>query len=182
MKTQQQKRTGRFTSISLISITLIGVFAAGSWFVYQHYRPSSPTNSSTAQFQTTGYLVVPEWGIKVPLSASIKDAYYTPNKLGTYGADGRPAQMLVGLKSLDSHGCAVANDAAPVLLFRTSPSAVDPVSGDPVTKDYPGVTIGSYFYGYSLTQSTTCENAATFQTLDAAFTVAVKGIVPDTIQ
>ena len=86
MKTQQQKRTGRFTSISLISITLIGVFAAGRWFVYQHYRPSSPTNSSTAQFQTTGYLVVPEWGIKVPLSASIKDAYYTPNKLGTYEA------------------------------------------------------------------------------------------------
>ncbi|HUY76987.1 MAG TPA: hypothetical protein VMV29_09460 [Ktedonobacterales bacterium] len=159
----------------LAVVVVVGALATSGWLVYRQRM-----SSSTATPQTAAYLDITEWSIKFPLSSSIKDAYYMPNIHGSYGVDGRADQMLFGLKSLDSHGCAAANDAAPALLFRTSPSQVDPVSGDVVTKDYPGVTVGSYFYGYSLTRSTTCQAATTFQKLDAALKIAVKGIVPDT--
>jgi hypothetical protein len=113
------------------------------------------------------------------LPDSIKDAYYIPDPQASTGADGQPDQMLSGLKSLDSVGCAAADGAAPILLFRTLSSQVDPVSGDPVTQDYTGVTIGDYFYAYSLTKSATCSSETTFQKLDAALKAAAKGITQD---
>lgn len=159
----------------LVVALVIAALATSGWLVYQHRTASSPVPKAP------GYLDIIEWGIKVPLSASIKDAYYAPNVHGSYDSDGRPVQMLVGFKSLDSHGCAVAHNAAPVLLVRTSPSQVDPVSGEAVSQVYPGITIGSYFYGYALTKSATCEDVTTFRMLDAALKIAVKGIVPDTV-
>lgn len=172
--------------VALFVLAVVALSASGCAQNEQPNSARSPTQSTSqpttaaSQQSATGYLDIKEWGIKLPLSNGIKDAYYTPNIPGGSGVDGQPNQMLVGFKSLDSSGCAVADSAAPVLLFRTSPSQVDPVSGDVVSKDYPGMTIGAYFYGFGLTKSETCNSEATFQSLDAALKTAVKGIVLDT--
>jgi hypothetical protein len=91
---------------------------------------------------------------------------------------GVPTQFFLGFKSLDSSGCTASSntDSAPILLSRVSPTAIDPVEGKPYPQVYPGVTIGSYFYGYALNKNGVCK--ADFNTLKSEMTTAAKGIVP----
>lgn len=138
--------------------------------------PASPT-PSPATTQTT-YLVIKEWGVKMPLSNAISDAYYVVGTTSK-GFDGLPNQMQLGLKSLDISGCIATNYGitAPVLLFRTSLTETDSVTGKVISQEYSGTTIGSYFYGYSLNKAKPCDNPTTIQNLDSAMTNSIKGIV-----
>jgi hypothetical protein len=194
---RREHQSGFGTTMILLAVLVVAVLAITGLVVYQHHKPSStkssaatnqtqtttqPQNTTTTQPSqtTTQYLTITEWGVKMPLSSAISDAYYAVDSSHRPDANG-PTDMLLGFKSLDSSGCAVATHNAPILLFRASPTEIDPVSGKPVSQEGPGVTIGNYFYGYSLLKSGgTCNNETTFQTLDSAMTTAVKGIVPAT--
>ena len=194
---QRDRQSGFSATVILLAVLVVAVVAVAGFAVFQHNRTKvsnaaastnqstnpltktqQPTNTSPAP--TVSYLIVKEWGVKVPLPDSIKDAYYAPTTGTHKGPDGQPDQLSLGFASLDSSGCAVANGAAPVLLFRVSPTETDPVSGTPISQEGPGTTIGNYFYGYSLTKSKTCNSATTFQNLDSSMTTAVKGIVTAT--
>jgi cytoskeletal protein RodZ len=199
---QSKNQLGFSTLVVVLVIAVVAVLAVSGVVVYQHHKSSStktstknsaatspnqttsqPTSTTTTQpaTTTTQYLTITQWGVKIPLSSSINDAYYVVNTSAKPDASGQPYQMLLGFKSLDSSGCAASNNVAPVLLARGSPSTPDAVTGKPISQTYPGVTIGNYFYGYSLlTGNKACSSHVNFQTLDAEMTTAIKGTVPAT--
>jgi prepilin-type N-terminal cleavage/methylation domain-containing protein len=91
----------------LIVIVVIGLFAVGSWAVYQRTKQratrtgaaSNPSQSNTSLLgRTVTYLDIREWGIKLPLSDTIRDAYYVPGDQNR-AADGTPLAMYIGMKS-----------------------------------------------------------------------------------
>ena len=197
---QPTSKQSGFSAVEVLLVFLVvAVLAVTGLVVYQHHKPGSAKNSAAASNNqtttqpksitttqpaqtTTQYLTITEWGVKMPLSSGISDAYYVVST-SSKGTDGLPNNMFLGLKSLDSSGCAAssnASNAAPVMLFRATTTEVDPVSGKLVSQETPGVTIGNYFYGYSLNKNQTCKNDATFQSLNTAMNTAVKGIVPAT--
>ncbi len=141
---------------------------------------SSPTPSPQS---TTHYLEIKEWSVKLPLSSSIEDAYYTVQGSST-GADGLPNTAWLGLTSLNSSGCNVANtgpatSATPIgSIIRVLPTDHDPVTGKLYTQQYPnGVTVSGYFYAFKPWGDAKCASASTLQSIDAAFGVAVQGLV-----
>lgn len=112
------------------------------------------------------YMVIKEWGVELPLSAGIKDAYYTYD--GT-GADGYDSVAYVGTKSLAALDaeCAAQPDKTGVgVIFRQSVATHDAhvAKGDPYTVGT--VKIGKYYYGYTHAQaacSGTIDSAASKQ-------------------
>src|SRR6266568_3175508 len=90
---RRRNQSGFSAFVFLLPVLVVAVLAVGGLVVYQHHKPSSATNSAatsptqtTSQSQNTAttqaaptvaYLTIKEWGIKVPLSNSIKDAYYS---------------------------------------------------------------------------------------------------------
>jgi hypothetical protein len=189
-----QKQSGYSALEVLLIVLVVAVLAVIGLVVYQLHKPSStknsaatsqtqtstqPNNTTTMQTQqtTTQYLTITEWGVKLPLSSAISDAYYVVSTSTRPDANG-PVQMLLGFKSLDSSGCTASSntDTAPILLFRVPPTEKDAVTGQVISQSYPGVTIGNYFYGYALNKNGVCK--ADFDTLKSEMTTAVQGIVP----
>ncbi len=176
----------------LLVVLVVSALAVICFVVYQRHKPSSAMNSAvTSQTQTTTqpttqYLTIKEWGIKLPLSDSIKDAYYVAG-VGSVGTDRVTNQVYLGLTSLNSNGCTAAGsnhgqDSALGMIFRSKLGEVDPVTNKLLTQEYPsGVTIGSYFYGFegfNNSNISTCKaSQTTIQSADSAFATAAKGIV-----
>ena len=202
---QAQKHTPKqlgFSVIEALLIVLVVAALAGTGYVVFHLHKSSAKNSAaTGSTQTTGqqqsttstqpqptaYLDVKEWGVKIPLSSAISDAYYVIPSGMSNDADGLPSGLYLGVKSLNgSCGDASAGntnisiDKALGAITRVLPTDHDPVSGKLYTQlATSGVTIGNYFYGYNgRTTGKTCASQATLQAIDSAFATAVKGIVP----
>ncbi len=133
---------------------------------------------------TIQYLNVKEWGIKLPLSDVIKNAYYVVSN-GSADANGQPNTMWLGLTSLNIGDCnaSLANKSGgPITGFgaleRVLPTDHEPVIGKLYTDLYPGVLIGKYYYAYiSDTKYRTCTVQAILQPIDSAFATAAKGIV-----
>lgn len=199
-RARNKQRGFSIVEVVLIVAALIGLTAIG-WAVYQHGKQSATTtnaegNTTQSNQQTTttpaptvAYLTITEWGIKIPLSDSIKDAYYV---VDTTSKDkgGLSNQIYLGLKSLDDSGCTAAGsihgqNSALAMIFRTQPGDVDFVTNKLYTQEYPdGVTIGSYYYAF---QSSNNDNASTCKapqttvtSTDSAFASAAKGIVSAT--
>jgi hypothetical protein len=112
--------------------------------------------------------------VQLPLSDSIKDAYYVSN--GSKDGNRTPNNMLIGLKSLDASGCAATNTTANWGIFRSAPGEKDSGTGQLLTKEYPnGTTIDKYYYVYGNLDSKSCNAPQdTLQAIDAAFTTAQK--------
>lgn len=95
-------------------------------------------------------LVIKEWGIELPLSENISDAYYTPQ----YSGSKTPTVMWFGTKSLDEKGtckASLANKGKKGLsaIMRVGINETDPVIGELYTKLYPvGTTIDEYYYAF----------------------------------
>lgn len=196
------KQSGFSVIEALLVVLVVAALAVTGFVVYQHRKPNNAKNSaatSTAQTTsqqqdttstqpaqtTTQYLTITEWGVKLPLSDTIKDAYYVASNSGV-GSDGKP-NFFVSLKSLDSTGCKADNNnnggtGAIGLLGHSPVTATDPVSGELVTKVQPyGTTIGGYYYYFGPAEANlTCASQTTIQSAQSAFETAVKGIVPDT--
>ncbi len=195
---QRDHQSGFSIVEGLLVVLAIAVVSVASWLVYQHNKTkvtgaaagNTQTSQTTQQTTTTApaptvaYLTLKEWGVKLPLSDSIKDAYYMPG-ISSKGSDGLPNQMWIGFKSLDGNGCTATNNSGPALIFRALPTDTDPVSGQLLTQKYPnGATIGSYYYGYedfTTSSSNSCKAPqTTLQTVHAALANSTKSILTTT--
>lgn len=174
----------------LVIIAALGVIGAGGWFVYQHNRtkpvdaainsqPSQQTATATTTPITAATLDIKEWGVRLPLSNPIKDAYYV---VATNSTD----TMWLGLKSLDSAGCAAdlgnTQGASAVIaaIIRVLPTDKDPVKGILYTQLYPGRTIDGHYYAYMAHPNNQCVSTTSHASVDAAFEVAAENIVSAT--
>lgn len=198
----RQRRQAGFSIIveaMIVSVAATVVVTAGL-FVYQHNRTkatdaaANSSQTTTQQAPTTlpaptvTYLTIKEWGIKLPLSANIKDAYYVVDPGVSTNEDGKPSAIEFGLKSQDANcgpvtGTNSGYTHALGAIVRALPTDTDPVSGKLYTQlDPNGVTIGDYYYGYanaSLT-SKTCVSAPGIQSIDSALANAVKAATAST--
>ena len=187
----------------LLAVLVVAALAVTGLVVYQHHKPNSaknsaatgtsqtttqPSNTTTTQPAptTTQYLTIKEWGVKLPLSSAINDAYYSVG--GNVGTDGLPNTMWLGLTSLNSSGCNASNEDSPSFkpigaIVRVLPTNHDPGTGKLYTQQDPnGTTINGYYYGYTsnISKDSSCSSATTLQSIDSAFGTAAKGIVTAT--
>src|SRR5258708_23143776 len=133
------KRSGFSIVEGLIVVLVIGLLGLSSWMVYQRIKTSATTTgaspnvnqqTTTQPAPTVAYLTIKEWGIKLPLSASIKDAYYAVG--GNKGTDGLPNTMWLGLTSLNSSGGNATDDNSTSFspigsIIRVLPTDLDPL-------------------------------------------------------
>ena len=185
----------------LVLLLLLILIAGIGLYGYRYYHDKHLTKSAAAissqttdqQKSTTGtqpsqpttqYLTIPEWGVKIPLSDSIKDAYYVwPG--ASNDEDGLESAINLGVASLNSSCGEVSSsnqgyDNALGGVVRTLPTDTDPVSGKLYSQLEPnGVTIGGYYYGYAdaSLKKKTCASQATLQAIDLAFSSAIKNMV-----
>src|SRR4051794_12533759 len=87
----------------LLVVGMVGVLTAVGWIVYQRNKTQSssaaPTTSQpvtqapapTPPAPTVTYLEIKEWGVKLPLPAAVKDAYYVVPVGTSDNADGLPS-------------------------------------------------------------------------------------------
>jgi hypothetical protein len=183
-----------FSPIEVLLIVLvIAALALTGYVFFQRHKPTSvKNNAATSKTQsttqpTTPYLTIKEWGIKLPLSDSIKDAYYVVGTSFSNDPDGLPSGVFLGLTSLSGKSCNPSNNnnggrGAVGAILRFLPSETDAVTGQQLTQKYPnGTTIGSYYYGYqSGINNNPCAPASILHSTDTAFAVAAKGIVSTT--
>ena len=172
----------------IVGMVIIAIAVVG-FVVFKHNNKTSAvtpitqtltkkSKSTSGPAQSTIY--IKPWGVEIPLSDGIKDAYYTVTGSNT-DANGLPNTAWLSLTSLNAAGCDISTTgptatATPVgSIIRALPTATDPVSGDLYTKEYPGgVMINDYYYGYAPWKSSTCVSAATLQAIDAAFLAALQ--------
>jgi hypothetical protein len=193
-----------FTVIEFILVlVIIGSIVSVGWYVqrslqhisntYNTATTTSSTNSPKFSSKKTAktrlqYLNINEWGVKIPLSSTISDAYYVAG-VSSVGADGVTNQAYLGLASLDSDGCTASGsnrglDSALAMIFRSKSADVDPVTGKAITVEYPnGVTIGGYYYaleGLTGSDISTCKAPrAMIQSVENAFSAALKGLIAE---
>ena len=188
---------------ALLAVLVVAVLAVICLVVYQHHKsipakssaaanttqtttlPTSTTTTQPAQVATQ-YLTIKEWGVKLPLSSTISDAYYSVG--GNVGTDGKPNTIWLGLTSLNSSGCNASPDNPSSFkplgaIVRVLPTDKDPGTGKLYTQQDPnGTTINGYYYGYAsnISKDSSCASATTLQSIDSAFAAAAKGIVTAT--
>lgn len=196
-----RNRQSGFSTVGILVACLVVVALIGvGVFVYQHNRTAltnaaggtqtsqQTTNTTTQQTATTGsYLTITEWGVKLPLSSSISDAYYVVNPSSWKDPDGLPSQVWLGRKSFTNASCNPANNnegqrGAIGSILRVPPTEQDQVTGQLLTQKYPnGVTVNGYYYAYqSWATSNPCASQANLQPFDSAFAAAAKGIIQAT--
>lgn len=154
-----------FSTIEILTVIILFLaLGVTGLFVYRQNRtkpstiaPTSPTTPVT-ETPVVSYLIINEWGVKLPLSENIKDAYYVTSAGGSKDKDGKPNNLLVGLRSLDSKGCEATNTNAFSSIFRALPSEKDSATNKPIKDAYPdGKLLGDYFYAYGDLDSPTCK-------------------------
>lgn len=200
---RQSRRAGFSIVEAVIVVVVIGILGTASWFVYQHNKtkPTGATGGTQTTNQGSGhqptstptpsptvsYLTITEWGVKLPLPNSIKDAYYVVPDGISKDADGLPSGISLSVASLKS-SCGTLNpgsngqDNALAGIIRVLPTDTDPVSGKLYTNLYPGgPTINGYYYAFSdLTPHRTCASQTALQAVGSAFTAAAKSAVTAT--
>jgi hypothetical protein len=199
---QQHTRSGFVGIIVTLVVAVVAIVAVGlTLYQYQKTKPlasssTSYTSQSTSQQKgasaqlaqaVTQYLVIKEWGVKLPLSDSIKNAYYVVEKGSSYGLSALPSTVWLGVASYSNAVCNPANNnaggrGAIGAILRVLPTDKDPVKGQLLTQEYPnGVTIGGWYYAYqSWAVSNPCASESTLQPVDSAFATAAKGIATAT--
>jgi hypothetical protein len=90
MKSSADQKGFSFVILLVILVAFIGLFAAG-WYVWNKNKQNKNTNHVKTTTQTNSndqkqklpsddaehkYLVIREWGVKLPLSSEISEAYY----------------------------------------------------------------------------------------------------------
>lgn len=186
------------TELIVIVVVLVVVIAGGIT-VYKHGKNDTKNdattvsktsskgteadNSQTAQTDKQQYLVIKEWGIQIPLSDTLKDAYYVVSIGTSDNQDGKPSAISIGLPSLDASCGKVTDgssgaDRAPGAIVRSLLTETDPVTGKLYTELEPsGVTIDGYYYGYAtkgIGRIKDCTSPQESQAIDSAFATAIK--------
>lgn len=132
----------------------------------------SKDNQTSAQNDSsTKYLVIKEWGVKLPLSTSIYDSFYAidAQNISAYLATPKLAALD---NACDPRKNTSGGEGA---LVRARPT--DVVFDEPVQQRFPnGKTINGYYYYFSGPQATCYKGQQTAPASVAAFSEAAKGI------
>lgn len=120
------------------------------------------------------YLVVKEWGVKVPLSAEISDAVYLikPDV---------PGGAYLSLTSLARTRCTAANVSMGAYI-RFTKNETWGIENRKMLEIYPSAAkVGNYYYAYERAQDGCSEQigAARMTSIQNAFETAIKGVVAD---
>jgi len=196
MQGTNNKQAGFSIVEIVLTVVAVGMVVGAGWFAYQHNKPKAgnaapDTNQSTNNPDigqpkpTVAYLEVKEWGVKIPLSESIKDAYYVVGKGSSEGPGRPPTRLWLGLKSRGGTNCNPDNNnrgktGAIGGILRFPPTETDPISGELLVEEFPaGTLLGDYYYTYqSWTTRNPCDSESTLEEVDSAFYTAAKAIVP----
>jgi len=192
---------GGFGLIGIIAIILVvGAIAGIGFFIHNHHTRTAPTSAETTNVvppapkapstSTTptdegATLIVKEWGVSIPLPASLKDAYYVPST-GSADTDGSINTIWLGLKSKDTETCgaALGNTGGSTLggIVRVLPTDTDPVTGKFYSELLTGVQIEKYYYGFgpSLDADNKCGSVDSRRDINAAFGSATKSATATT--
>ena len=176
----------------LVIFTLL-IIGLGGWFIYQHNRTKTSDAVSNTQTNVTStepktepgptvtYLEIKEWGVKLPLSEAIKDAYYAVPTGISPNIDGKPSGIILGLASLDEKCGKVTSgvdDYSNALggIVRALQDEKYPTSGRTYKEEYPiGVQIGDYYYGFGdMTSEKKCESQEKLSSIADALKNATK--------
>jgi hypothetical protein len=186
----------------LLAAAVLAVVAGGGYVVFQHNK-TKPTSAASSQSSnssspsaspstnppgpTAAYLNIKEWGIKIPLTAPIKDAYYTVQG-SSIGSDKLPNTAWLGLASLNgAHGCDISQTGPtktnlPIgAILRVLPTDTDPVSGKLYNQlDPNGTTINGFYYTYKSFVNNNCASQSSLKSINASFSTAAGNAVIDT--
>ncbi len=195
MQQNSLRQTGFGTIETVIACLVVVVLAAAGWFAYQHNRPrvsnaASDTGATpihqpatTKPQPTVKYMEIKEWGVKLPLSDQIKDAYYIDGG-SSEGLGTPPTRLWLGIKSKSEAKCNPDNNnngkrGALGALLRFPPDETDAVTGQPLTEEYPdGTTIGNYYYTYqSWKKDNPCAPEEILLSVDTALAAAARMII-----
>lgn len=165
-KNLRKNQQGFSAWIIVLFLMLILVLLLVFWYVRQQDTKkgqnnstpasSSPQNASSSATQpqpsstntqtSTKYLEIKEYGVKVPLSADISDAYYTSKDVGPNGIDLR-------VKALDSESDCKNGDASLASIVKVGKDETsEMLDGKKYSEKMPGVTVGNNFYYLGLAQ------------------------------
>ena len=205
IRLSRQTQSGNTSLIIVLIIVMIALLGVTGYFVYatnhnnapltsttvgtssQLSPKSSATNPSAVQ-PAPQYLDITQWGVKLPLSSTISDAYYVVS-VSSVQPDGVPDMVLLGLRSLNSSTCYASGpntgkNTSIGALSRALTTQTDPVSGALVSqKDPYGTVIGSYYYFLPISsdgvRTNPCATGAALQNIVSAFEVAAEHITAD---
>lgn len=143
------------------------------------------SDSTTQPAQTaTAYLKITQWGVELPLSSSISEAYYVVPDGMAPDSDGVPSGIFVGVHSLDSACGATTATAAGASnrlgeIIRANPTGTDPVTREAYKQKYPGgTTINGWYYGFlGVPTTSACTGASSTSSVLAAFKTAAGGMI-----
>jgi len=117
-------------------------------------KPHASSSTSAKSVPTKEYLAIKEWGVKIPLTESTKDAYYVFLQNDTSSA-------YLSLHSLDGTQCA-ADQTSIGAVFRYLPGDQDPESHEFYSSIYTdGIKVGNYYYRYASPQAGCSDNNQT---------------------
>ncbi len=129
-------------------------------------------------------LAIKEWGVSVPLPTNIKDAYYTTAGSNT-GDDGLANTVWISTTFLNGTSCDVAKTGPTETLnpvgsiIRVLPDEVEPVKSVTYKSLYTnGITIGKYYYAYTVGINAKCASKTTLDAINTSFNAAIKNATP----
>lgn len=197
MKRSRNDQLG-FGVVGIILIILaMGLVGGTLWYVFEQNRPkTSDAVSNETQDQnknnnltkegkpeaTVSYLEIKEWGVKLPLGESIKDAFYV--SAGPSGGPGTmPVRMWLAIEALDGDKCDPNNNnrggrGAIGAILRFPPDERDGITGELLVNMLPnGTEIGEYYYAYqSGARENPCATEVELKPFDLAFAHGARNI------
>lgn len=182
---------------ALLILVVVGIVGFTGWFVYHSKQVADKTlaqtgNSSTVQLPKkpatktpapvtaapTKYLVIKEWGVKIPLTKGIADAVYAIRVFN----GGQSADLSTSSLTALDRACGVGGTPPGGIARQTAAAhAANQTKNDLVFYPVYSNKLGNYYYQYSHAQSACSNNNAANQlqlTQSALFSSASEGLQP----
>lgn len=106
------------------------------------------------------YLDIPEFGVKLPLSENISDAYYVTSPKYTNF-------VYLKVHSLDNEPQCKSDNSSTAALTRVGKDEINQMDNKKYSERYNGTTIGNYFYFIDLAQYVCAESSKGITKLDS---------------
>jgi len=177
-------------------VVIVAIIAIAAWFVWQSQKNTdktlnsannslptkvtstpTPTTTATVTPAPTQYLVISEWGVKVPLTATISDAEYY------YGGASVDAAYLSTVSITAQYPLCADHEHSLGAFGRYSDPNEEYIGGMSISQAFPdAVKIGQFYYYYTGTQAGCAPNEAGEASTTAtrtAFRQAILGVVAE---
>ena len=161
------KRQSGFALIEgLLIILILAIIGFGGYYVWHTQKQTDKTldtaaatsqkaASTSAQASTQKYLLIKEWGVKVPLTSADQDAYYVIKP-------DRPDTAYLSLMKYQATECSADNTSIGAY-FRFTKDQTDDLNGNTLLSENPNASkVGNFYFGSIHAQaacSTTSDSA-----------------------